>query len=109
MCLYLRDRPCQEEAIVIGIGEKSFTVLVVQYGIESRIFVDDMKDTLSSYDTDSKTITLIHTEHPDSIQKFDKMEISTLSHVVVHLSSVNRPNLDLLVQLVGQSYSDSST
>ncbi|CAM9111310.1 unnamed protein product, partial [Ectocarpus fasciculatus] len=42
MSVYLMNNACEEEAQVIGVGKKSFTLLVSRFGIESRIFTDDL-------------------------------------------------------------------
>jgi exoribonuclease R len=98
--LYLRDHPCDEVAVVIGIGEKSFTVLIEKYGFESRIFVDEMANVQSSYDSDMKTIALTNVAAGGGIHKFGSMQVSLLAKVVVHLSAKSKPPIDISVQLV---------
>lgn len=98
--MYLRDNPCDEAAVVIGIGEKSFTVLVEKYGFESRLFVDEMSDIISTYDKATKTLTLSNKKHVKTMQTFDKIDICVLSRVIVYLSAKSKPPIDLSVQLV---------
>ena len=106
--MYLRDRPCDETAVVIGIGEKSFSVLIEKYGFESRLFVEEMNGVISSYDGATKTMTLTNKKTDKTMQTFDKIDICVLSRVIVNLSAKSKPPIDLSVQLVRLASSEAT-
>ena len=100
---------------VTGIGEKSFTVFCPEYGVDDRLFVDNMAYTRSDYDTSTKTLILTRTaptpttppphgraaERPDTLIFTGSMEIKLLSPVVVQLSAKTSPPVDVQMTLVG--------
>lgn len=62
--VYLQHHPTpMAEAVVIGVGEKSFSVLVLEFSLQARIFVDKI-DVVSlndsNFDVDSQELTLVH-------------------------------------------------
>jgi hypothetical protein len=60
LAVYLMKNPTYADAVVIGIGEKSFSVLLLQFGEEDRLFVDEMPEGIvSSFDENSQTMTLV--------------------------------------------------
>jgi DIS3-like exonuclease 2 len=50
LSMYLVNNPRHEYGVVIGIGEKSFTVLIDSIFVEERFFVDKMPHVQSSFD-----------------------------------------------------------
>ena len=62
--VYLTQNPAPHaKAVVIGVGEKSFSVLVLEYSLQARIFLDKIEwvsQELSSFDEKTKTLTLRH-------------------------------------------------
>ena len=99
--LYLRGKQCEEEAIVTSIGQTTFTVFIEKYGLETKLFVDEMKCVESTYSPDTKTITLTNRPSESTVQTFCSMNVSILTKVKVRLSTKEKPPIDLLVQLVG--------
>lgn len=108
MSVYLMNNSCVEEALVIGMGRKSFTLLVPKFGIETRIFTSVIPNVNSWYDEDRNMIIL--TAKPldetniypvDKSPCFDVLELSLMSKVRVYLSSISKPSLDVVVNLLG--------
>jgi exoribonuclease R len=59
LAAYLMNRGAvYTEAIVIGMGEKSFTLLIPEYSMEARMFIDNMPSVAASYEPQSRTMTL---------------------------------------------------
>jgi DIS3-like exonuclease 2 len=114
MAIYLKQNPLVETAIVIGMGKKSFTLLVSRFGIESRMFVDDMHGVESHYNEREGALTLKYKQTSqylktfedvadiaDHIMKFNQLRIEQLTKVKVYLSPRNSAPLDIRVHLVG--------
>ena len=60
--VFLTGNASLEDAVVIGIGRKSFTVLVRRFGLEHRIFTDDLHGFNSSFESATNTLTLSKTK-----------------------------------------------
>lgn len=61
LSVYVQRLPAgymDEPAVVIGVGEKSFTVLITRLGMECRIYMEDMPDLLSAFDEKTHTLTI---------------------------------------------------
>lgn len=109
LSVYLTNSACEEEAFVISVGKKSFTLLVPRFGIENRIFTDDLKHFHTWYDDIRNTLTLtrksVDEDHSlleqEKMPHFEQMEISLMTKVRVYLSSVSEPHLDVKVNLLG--------
>ena len=85
------------EAVVIGIGEKSFSVLVLQFSLQARIFVDKI-DCVSQpdakYDSDSQELTL---RHNDSGKE---LKVTYMTPMLVRVyAKVNPPPITVEVML----------
>ena len=39
LCIYLQTHPIETTGVVIGVGEKSFTIYVEKFGLEKRLFL----------------------------------------------------------------------
>merc|ERR1711916_134797 len=104
LSLYIRSHPCEVVATVIGIGERSFTVLIENYGIESRIYIDQLNNIESSFCSESKTITLCNMDCA-SMYTFSVMKIHLLVKLNVLLTTKTKPPLDIDVQLIGLAIS----
>jgi DIS3-like exonuclease 2 len=97
---------------VIGIGAKSFTVFVPEYGVDDRLFVDNMPCVSSDYDDAARTLTLIRTpqagtapqgraaERPDSLTFEGAIKLRLLSPVRVLLSSKAAAPVDVVMSLI---------
>ena len=104
LSLYIRSHPCEVVATVIGIGERSFTVLIENYGIESRIYIDQLNKIESTFCSESKTITLCNMDCA-SMYTFSVMKIHLLVKLNVLLITKKKPPLDIDVQLIGLAIS----
>lgn len=112
-----------QPAIVIGVGEKSFTVLVIALGMECRIYMEDMPDLLSVFDEKCHTLTVTtapkHSDNTsgqdnvvdrlaDRMSKlaqhdratFDAFALTIFTPVIVRLYPRTRPPVDLRVTLL---------
>lgn len=111
--VYLRNKPMTVPGYVVGVGEKSFTVLVPEYGVEERLFVDNMSGVSYSWDSSAKILMLarpannpndqpkMKTDLPNMLSFIGNMEIKMLAPVLVHLSAKLRPPIDVGMSLVG--------
>ena len=43
LCVYLKTSPVETEAIVVGVGARSFTLFSPSLGIEQRMYLDDLE------------------------------------------------------------------
>jgi len=104
------------DAIVIGVGEKSFTVLILELGIEMRLFVDQMDGITSSFDKENQKITLVSSSSSSSSSKsskgrspeFDRLVIGLMSPVVVYVSAKETPPIDIRVTVIREGYSNTN-
>ena len=42
LCVFLKDHPVEAEATVVSVGQKAFTISVLQYGYDGLVYVDKM-------------------------------------------------------------------
>jgi exoribonuclease R len=61
LAMFLVSNPRFEEGVVVGIGEKSFTVLISNIYVEERFFIDKMPGVQSTFDKDNSVLTLTKT------------------------------------------------
>jgi DIS3-like exonuclease 2 len=113
LSVFLSGNASLEDAVVIGIGRKSFTVLVRHFGIEYRIFTDDMHGFDAVFDSASNTLKISKTrlaitdsggfdrnkDIADRILQFEEVRISLLTKVRVYVSSANATPIDVRVCL----------
>ena len=106
--------PQEVSGYVIGIGAKSFTVFVPEYGVDDRLFVDNMPFVSCDYDDASRTLTLVRTpqaggatapqgraaERPDSLTFEGAIKLRLLSPVRVLLSSKVAAPVDVVMSLI---------
>ena len=62
LTVYLQSHPMYVEAVVIGVGPKSFTVLIPSLSIEERIFIDKMPGVTANFDSTTETLVLTRAE-----------------------------------------------
>ena len=121
LSVYLRDRPRDYTGIVIGLGSKSFSILVLEFGFEERIMVDEMVGVTSVFDEAAGRLSLtrrasapvlvtvpgaaaaaaggvavelaVNTTRglPDKLAFESTIELSIMTPVVVHLSAKTLP------------------
>ena len=121
--IYLKDHPMDVSGYVIGIGEKSFTVLVPEYGIEERLFVDNMVGVTSVWNPSEKTLQLhrapalpgaaplaavMASQQPDTLTFLGSLHLKILSPVKVHFSAKMRAPIDLSMTLIGPDTNGSA-
>ena len=109
--LYLGDNPIDVSGIVVGVGEKSFTVFVPEYGVEDRLFIDNMSGMSSTWDEEKKTIELYREAGnnnkpkkagvPNALNFTGKLEIKVLEPVRVRLISRKNPPVAVIMSLIG--------
>ena len=105
LSVYISQHPMDTDAVVIGIGEKSFTVLILELGIEMRLFVDQMDDVTASFDKGAQKITLVYQNSSakksnKKTPEYDKLVIGLMSPVVVHVSAKETPPIDIRVTVL---------
>jgi exoribonuclease R len=114
MAIYLKQHPLIETAIVIGMGKKSFTLLITRFGIESRMFIDDMHGVESQYNEREGAMTLRFKQTSqylktfedvaaiaEHIMKFEHLRLEHLTKVKVYISPQTSAPLDIRVHLIG--------
>jgi exoribonuclease R len=113
--VYIRDHPEDCSATIVGLGEKSFTLLVDKYGIEARVFVDEMVNVSAHFDEGRHELTLnklaasaAATSESRYTPKFDQakhlvpmsMVLGLMAHVTVRLEYKEDAPIDVRVMLV---------
>jgi hypothetical protein len=116
--------PQRSEGIVVGMAEKSFTVLVLAFSLEARIFIDKIGvgsggggsgngnkqreggSVTGRYDEENKTLTLINSQPGASsvsgqVISFSSMELRMMSRVAVYLSANTSPPISVRVDFLG--------
>ena len=105
LAIYLKDKNVFADAVVIGIGEKSFTVLVMDYSFDCRLFVDNMHNVESTYDAKTRSLSLTHNPHASNSQQsphnFLQITNTLMSKVRVKLSANMKPPISVRVDFVG--------
>lgn len=112
MSVFLANRPEYVEGVVFGIGAKSFSVVDSKYGMNERIFVDDMKGVVSHFDDQRGVLSLVRDleiveEEPSqgnssNVAKkvFDSIELRIGSRVSLLLSSKNKTPIDVRFEVI---------
>ncbi len=119
--MYLKDKPLDVSGFVVGIGEKSFTVLVPEYGIEDRLFVENMPGVTFEWNPDMQVLQLYRAENTDSnavavnpshipnkLTFTGSLHLKMLTSIRVHLSAKTRPPIDVCMSLIGPDTTASS-
>jgi exoribonuclease R len=124
LAVHLRDAPLRERGVVIGLGEKSFTVLVPSLGIQERLMVDEMPGVvaeLDPLDTPISSKRLVLTRRltdpatgkapvaanttrntPNTLSFVGALELRIMTEVLVSVSTkMSPPPVDVCVTLVG--------
>ena len=97
LAVYLMERPIEVTASVIGVGEKSFTISIFEYGLEERLFVDEMvSEYAASYDADAKKIILNKVSGLKST-----LEITLMSKVIVRLTAKDTSPIGVKYSIIG--------
>ena len=84
LCVYLRDNPREfVEGLVIGVGAKSFTVYVKEFGLEQRLFLSDLNCT-GEFNKEEQVLTIEQTKI--SFMSLLKLRVSVTDTVPISLS-----------------------
>ena len=99
LCVFLKNNPVVEDAVVLSIGEKYLSVILTSLGFEKRIFIEDL--VLNGFKVEDSKIFLFWPTIPGEITK-DNVEqvIKNLSLVRVKVSTKlvrGRPELHLML------------
>lgn len=79
--MHVASNPLVEEAVVMSIGEKSFTVNVPRLGVTSRIYLDKIPDIAATFDDVNNTLhltassTVTHEWTEATIKVFAKVHV----------------------------------
>jgi DIS3-like exonuclease 2 len=115
LSVYLMKSPQRSEGIVVGMAEKSFTVLILPFSLEARIFIDkigvaDSKQreggsVTGRYNEENKTLMLVNSQPGASVKgqavSFSSMELCMMSRVAVYLSANTSPPISVRVDFLG--------
>jgi DIS3-like exonuclease 2 len=105
LCLYLKANPVAEVlAVVVGMGDKSFTVLVPDLGLEGRVYLDD---TLDHFDFKggeeesklhgTKCISVV----PKAQRSWSVLKIKMFVKISVQVTCKDEPPVDVKLKLNG--------
>jgi len=127
LAVHIRDAPLRERGVVIGLGEKSFTVLVPSLGLQERLMVDEMpgvtvelegeagpqepvssrrlvlKRVLVDPITGGAPVAVNTTRNtPNTLAFTGALELKIMSEVLVSVSAkMSPPPVDVCITLVG--------
>jgi DIS3-like exonuclease 2 len=109
------NQPMVASAVVISVGEKSFTVLVPDFGLRERIFVDKISGVTSEYDNENRQIILFRDRgaygggKAKSSAGNDELVrvISVMRLVKVSITQRTKPPIAIDIKLVLDDDSDS--
>lgn len=103
MAIYVSRHVIESIGLVIGIGNKSFTIMDTTYGLTERLFVDDMEGFDATYDSSNSSIILTATSDqrssdlPSSLGEM--ITIQLLSKVKIQLCIKKLPPIDIAIRL----------
>lgn len=79
--MHVASNPLEEEAVVISVGEQSFTVNVPRLAVTSRIYLDQILNIAATFDDVEKTLrltassTVTHDWTEATIKVFAKVQV----------------------------------
>lgn len=123
MAVFLMSHPMEVKGVVIGIGPKSFTLLIPSLGLQTRLFVDEMPAYKYEFDACGNALKLVKSSdsrvgrHKSNkangnggysqqksdatvTPRFSHMLLTYMAEVKVHLSAKANPPLNILYTLV---------
>ena len=107
LCLYLKKFPMEDAmGVVIGMGDKSFMVLVPALGLEGRVYLDDTKDDLEYRGGDDearlnggvKTISVVK---KSGVGGWSVLKIKMFEKVRLRIKCRDEPPVDVKLLLKG--------
>jgi len=104
LCELLKDRPIERIlAVVVSMGEKSFTVLVPGMGLEGRIYLEEQTEELSYEYNEGEKMIKITPKGGVCVEKGwdDVLKIRLFEKVDVRIGPNGRVPIDVKVRLNG--------
>jgi DIS3-like exonuclease 2 len=124
LSVYLMRSPQRSEGIVVGMAEKSFTVLILPFSLEARIYIDKIGvwdrgggggngrereggAVTGAYDEENKVLNLVNskpaprTRNGEREITFTSMQLRLMSPVAVYLSADTSPPISVRVDFIG--------
>ncbi|CAM9670655.1 unnamed protein product, partial [Discosporangium mesarthrocarpum] len=99
LAVYLKDHPTEEEAVLVSIGEKSFTVLVVALGLNSRVYLDKIPDINAQFDGTAKALELQATSETTH-SSWKRVVLKIFSRIIVRCTAKRVAPIDVQVDFV---------
>lgn len=102
LCVYLRSHPLVEQAVVTGVGEKFFSVIVTSLGVDARVYLDDLQEKrgiTAQWDSTAGTITLT-SANPD-LDGWPNMRVAVFGLVMVQCGCRQKPPMAVQIDLLG--------
>mmetsp|Transcript_18645 Transcript_18645/g.22144 ORF Transcript_18645/g.22144 Transcript_18645/m.22144 type:complete len:978 (+) Transcript_18645:55-2988(+) len=100
LCVLLKKSPVVAEAVVIGVGPKSYTLQIPSLGIEHRACVDDI-DGVDSVQHDEASESLTITRSAQSSEtSWTSLQLRIFCKIKVKVSCRTKPPLDVAVDLL---------
>ncbi|GMI02605.1 hypothetical protein TrST_g12441 [Triparma strigata] len=109
LSIFLKHNPIQSTmGVVIGMGEKSFTVLIPEIGAEGRVYLDDMKKRfhhkfVEKGEDGKKTIKISPTEE-HRVEKqltWQNLDVQLFKKIEVSVTCKEDPPVDIKIWLCG--------
>lgn len=88
LAVHIASNPLEEEAVVISIGAKSFTVHVPRLGMSSRVYLDKIPDIATTFNDVERTLHL--TASSGVTHKWTEATIKMFARVHVRCSVANK-------------------
>lgn len=99
LCVLLKKTPVVVEAVVIGVGPKSFTLQLPSLGIENRACVDDIDGVESvQHDEASESLTITRSS---TMNGWTSIKMRIFSKLKVKVSCRPKPPLEVAVEILG--------
>lgn len=108
LAVLLKDAPVVTDGVVIDMGTSSFTVLIPAYGMDCRLFCNNMSGVDFEYDAHEHVLKLRKTtdngpakpqDMPGTLL-FDSLELRIMKKVKLYMCKRSNPPIDVEVHLV---------
>ena len=99
LCLFLKFNPIKDIlGVVVGVGEKTFTVFIPDLGVNDSVFLDEHKD-LEPEIKESKRWIILRKKKEDT--SWDELHIKLFTRLRVSCRCRERTPIDLKIKIVG--------
>ena len=96
LAVFVSNRPLELTAVVIGMGEKSFSFIITDFGIEYRMFTAEVEDLeTASFDSSTKVMTIKRVGA-------DAFTVKYLTTLIVRLTAKKTSPIDVMFSLLGK-------